>query len=207
MDPKDGSLILCDARSRRIVRWRQSAQQAEILINNLYCSGLAWDNKGLLYVTEHDNHRVTRWILGGNTATLDQVVAGGNGKGARLDQLNEPSSVFVDQNQAVYVADYSNDRLVKWTKDAKEGILLGKIRYPKTIHVSQSGNVYSIDGYYNKVIRWTPDSINGTTIIGEQQYTLSQAADLAFDRNGNVYVANYGSGRVDKFNIDKSTCF
>ncbi|CAF4678387.1 unnamed protein product [Rotaria sp. Silwood1] len=205
MDPKDGSLIICDARNRRIVRWSQRAQEGKILIDKLYCTGLALDDQGLLYISEHDNHRVTRWILGDNI-TNDQVVAGGNGKGNRLDQLYEPADVFVDHNRTVYVADYYNDRIVKWIEGAKEGIVLGKLRWPKTIYVDQLGHLYSIDGYYNRIVRWTSDNVNGTIIIGEQQYTLSQPANLAFDRNGNVYASNQRTGRVEKFNIDRSAC-
>lgn len=206
IDPKDRSLIICDARNRRIVRWARRAQQAQILIDNLYCSGIALDNQRLLYVTEHENHRVTRWTLEENI-TRGQLVAGGNGKGARLDQLNEPSGVFVDQNQTVYIADFSNDRVMKWINGAKEGILIGKIRWPKTVHLDQVGNIYSIDGYYNRIVRWMAGNNNSTIIIGEQQYTLSQPMDLAFDQYGNIFVSNYGSGRIDKFDIDRSDCF
>jgi sugar lactone lactonase YvrE len=205
LDPIDGSLIICDSKNKRIVRWAKRAQQGEILIDNLYCTGLAWDDQGLLYVTEHNNHRVTRWLLGENV-TNDRVVAAGNGKGNRLNQLNEPSAVFVDHNRTVYVADFSNQRIMKWIEGATEGILLGKIQWPKTVHVDQSGNVYSIDGYYSRVVRWIPDAINSTTIIGEKPYTLSQATDLAFDKHGNVFVSNYGTGRVDRFDIDRSAC-
>ncbi|CAF4334933.1 unnamed protein product, partial [Adineta steineri] len=161
-DPNDGSLIICDGTNRRIVRWSQYSDKSEILINNLYCSGLALDDQDLLYVSEYDNHRVSRWILGKNL-THDGIVAGNNGKGNRLDQLHNP------------LADFSNDRVVKWEKDATEGTVSGKVRWPRIVRVSQSGNIYSIDGYYNRIIRWTPeDTIDGTIIIGEKQYTLSQ---------------------------------
>ncbi|UJR20466.1 hypothetical protein I4U23_023595 [Adineta vaga] len=206
LDSEDGSLVVCDSRNRRIVRWPQGATNAKILRNNLSCSGIAFDSQGLLYVVENDKHRVTRWIVGANL-TLDGIVAGNNGKGNGLHQLNEPSNVFVDEKQTVYISDFSNDRIVKWTKDSSEGILIGKIRYPRGIRISSSGNIYAIDGYYSRVIRWTPNDINGTTIIGEKQYTLSQATDLVFDQDGNAYVSNYGTGRVDKFNIDNSECF
>jgi sugar lactone lactonase YvrE len=205
MDPKDGSLIICDSKNRRIVRWPRRAQQGIILIDNILCTGLAFDKQGFLYVTDHENHRVTRWLLGANSIE-DRVVAGGNGKGNKLDQLYEPSAVFVDQNKTVYVADFSNDRIMKWTDGAKEGILLGKIRWPRAIQVDSSGHIYAIDGYHSRVMRWTSENINGTIIIGEQQYTLSQPYDLTFDRHGNAFVVNYGTGRVDKFNIDRSAC-
>ncbi|CAF3816249.1 unnamed protein product [Adineta steineri] len=191
-DPNDGSLIICDGTNRRIVRWSQHSNTSEILINNLYCGSLALDNQGLLYISEYDDHRVSRWILGKNL-THDGIVAGNNGKGNRLDQLHNPLGLFVDHKQDIYIADYSNNRVVKWIKDAKEGIVSRELHYPRTVRVTQSGNIYSIDGYYNRIVRWTPeDTTTGTIIIGEKQYTLSQPHDIAFDENGNVFVLNYG---------------
>ena len=36
---------------------------------------------------------------------MEHVVAGGNGKGNHLNQLNCPTYIFVDQNHSVYVSD------------------------------------------------------------------------------------------------------
>jgi hypothetical protein len=32
--------------------------------------------------------------------------------------------VYVDSSETIYVADYSKDRLMKWNKGSKEGILI-----------------------------------------------------------------------------------
>jgi hypothetical protein len=45
IDSKEGSLILCYARSRQIVRSSQRVQYSEIFTDNLYCTGLALDIK------------------------------------------------------------------------------------------------------------------------------------------------------------------
>ena len=52
------------------------------------------------------------------------VVAGGNGQGNQFNQLNCPIHLFVDEEQAVYVSDTSNDRVMKWNKDANQGIVV-----------------------------------------------------------------------------------
>jgi sugar lactone lactonase YvrE len=205
-------MLVCDAKNRRVIRWPRHAQQGEILIDKVYCSGLAFDNQGFLYVTEHDKHRVSKWKTEKHNATGGQIVAGGNGKGTQLGQLNEPSSVFVDRNGTVYVADFSNDRIVKWTEGAEEGILVGKLRWPRSVLVDQSGTIYSIDGYHAQVMRFTPNNTEGTVIIvgrqagSTQSSILSQPYDLSFDQHGNLYVVNFGNGRVDKFGIDRSAC-
>ncbi|CAF2145682.1 unnamed protein product [Rotaria magnacalcarata] len=52
------------------------------------------------------------------------LVAGGNGQGDGLNQLNEPTYLFVDRQQNVYVSDQNNKRVMKWDKGAKEGIVV-----------------------------------------------------------------------------------
>lgn len=198
----DGSLILCDGQNKRIVRWSRRAQQAEILIRNLSCNGLAMDNEGSLYVAEYENHRISRWNFKENSTF--EIVAGGFGKGSRLNQLDQPSGVFVDENHSIFIADYSNDRIVRWDKGKSEGILLGKIRWPKFVHVDQRQDVFSIDGYYNRVVRWSPGQVNGTIVVGQEQYTLSQPSDLVFDHQGNMFISHFGNAKVEKFLIESS---
>ena len=42
------------------------------------------------------------------------TVAGGNGQGPALNQLDEPLGLFVDDDGAVYVVDTLNFRVIKW---------------------------------------------------------------------------------------------
>src|SRR4029079_9220158 len=42
------------------------------------------------------------------------VVAGGNGAGEGLNQFNQPYGIFVDSMKTIYVADYNNQRIMKW---------------------------------------------------------------------------------------------
>ena len=76
-------------------------------------------------------------------------------KGNRLNQLNDPVYIFVDQDQSVYVSDQGNSRVMKWTKGAKEGVVvaggqgqgnsLTQLSYPRGIIVDQLDTVYVVD--------------------------------------------------------------
>ncbi|CAF4735667.1 unnamed protein product, partial [Rotaria socialis] len=123
IDKEMDSLIICDLDNRRVVRWsrRSGTTQGEILIDNIDCYGVAMDEQRYLYVTDYVKHEVRRYQLGEKNGTL---VAGGNGKGNGLNQLNEPGYLFVDRQQAVYVSDNENHRVMKWNKGAKEGIVV-----------------------------------------------------------------------------------
>ena len=44
--------------------------------------------------------------------------------GKAVDQLEKPLDVAVDESGAVYIADTGNNRVVKWLKDATDGIVV-----------------------------------------------------------------------------------
>jgi len=45
-------------------------------------------------------------------------VAGGNGPGERLDQLNRPLSIILDSNENLYVSDSENHRVLKFLAES-----------------------------------------------------------------------------------------
>ncbi|CAF4619998.1 unnamed protein product, partial [Rotaria socialis] len=96
IDKATVSLLICEGR--RVVRWsrRSGTTQGEILIDNIYCFGVAMDDQRNLYVSDVAKHEVRRYQLGEKNGTL---VAGGNGQGDGLNQLNDPRYLFVDRQQ------------------------------------------------------------------------------------------------------------
>ncbi|CAF1318536.1 unnamed protein product, partial [Rotaria magnacalcarata] len=175
IDKETDSLIICDANSRRVVRWsrRSGTTQGEILLDNIVCFGLAMDEQRYLYVSDHAKDEVRRYKFGENIGTL---VAGGNGQGAGLNQFNYPRYLFVDRQQNVYVSDCSNNRVMKWKKGAKEGIVvaggqgdgnaLTQLQYPVGIFVDTLGRLYVADTWNHRVMRWTQGANQGTVLVG-----------------------------------------
>ena len=62
-----------------------------------------------------------KWVKG---ATQGIVVAGDQGKGNALSQLNSSGAVIVDQLGTLYIADRGNNRIVRWRKGATAGEVL-----------------------------------------------------------------------------------
>ena len=69
------------------------------------------DEDHSVYVSDHLNHRVMKWVKGAKEGI---VVAGGQGKGNSLTQLRYPQGIIVDQCGQIYVADWGNNRLMRW---------------------------------------------------------------------------------------------
>ncbi|CAF4613743.1 unnamed protein product, partial [Rotaria magnacalcarata] len=100
---------------------RRNGKNGETIISNVGCCGLAIDDNGSLYIVDLMKHEVKQYCMG---EVEGIVVAGGNGQGNRLDQLNSPTYAFVDRDHSVYVTDRNNHRVMKWMKGAKQGIVV-----------------------------------------------------------------------------------
>ncbi|CAF1410204.1 unnamed protein product [Rotaria magnacalcarata] len=216
VDKETNSLIICDQRNGRVVRWSRDSHttHGEILIENDNFSGLAMDEQRYLYVSNCENQEVRRYQLGEKNGAL---VAGGNGKGRGSIHLNEPSNLFVDREQNVYVSDSFNHRVMKWIKGAKEGVLvaggqdkgnaLTQLNGPSGLFVDTLGAIYVADSSNHRVMRWTQGAKQGTVIVGgngkgDRANQLNCPIDLSFDRLGNLYVAEYNNHRVQRFSIE-----
>ncbi|CAF2902323.1 unnamed protein product, partial [Rotaria sp. Silwood2] len=175
VDKEGNSLIICDWGNKRVMRWslRIDTTNGEILISNIRCFGLTMDDQRFLYVSDQEKHEVRRYKIGETTGT---VVAGGNGKGDRLNQLNWPRYIFADQDYSVYVSDCWNHRVIKWTKGAKEGIVvaggrgegnaLNQLSLPNGLFVDSSGSVYVAEGGNNRVTCWRKGATQGELVVG-----------------------------------------
>ncbi|CAF2149703.1 unnamed protein product [Rotaria magnacalcarata] len=217
IDKETDSLIICDNGNQRVVRWsrRSGTTQGEILIGNIQCYGLAMDERRHIYVSDAGRNEVRRYQSGEKNGTL---VAGGNGEGDELNQLNYPRYLFVDRDHSVYVSDRDNHRVMKWNKGAKEGMVvaggqgqgsaLTQLYRPRGLFVDTLGTLYVADSGNHRVMRWTQgDNKQGTVIVGGNGYgaganQFNGLRGLSFDRHGNLYVADRNNNRVQRFSIE-----
>ncbi|CAF4259559.1 unnamed protein product, partial [Adineta steineri] len=95
-----------------------------------------------------DNHRVMKWR---KDAKVGTIVAGGNGKGRNLHQLSSPHGVVVDDLGQVYVADFENDRIMRWCEGKGEVVIGGngeggnesnQLNGPGALSFDGEGNLY-----------------------------------------------------------------
>ena len=215
IDKETNSLFIADRGNRRVLQWsrRQETTHGEVIVDNIYCRGLAMDHQRSLYVSDTERHEVRRYTIGDKNG---MIVAGGNGEGNQLNQLNCLSYLFVDEEQAVYVSDQDNHRVMKWNKGAKEGIVvaggrgqgsaLTQLSYPRGLFVDTSGTVYVADARNDRVMRWPKGAQQGTVIVGRNgggnaANQLNWPVALSFDRRGNFYVADANNNRVQRFDI------
>jgi sugar lactone lactonase YvrE len=215
VDKRTDSLIICDRGNRRVVRWpRRNGTNGQTIISDIDCWGLTMDKNGDLYISDIKKDEVRRLKIEGTNAT---TVAGGNGPGNQLNQLNYPTYLFVDEDHSVYVSDYDNHRVMKWVKGAKEGMVvaggqgegssLTQLYYPQGVIVDHLGNVYVADCDNHRIMCWSKGSKEGRVIVGGNRYgkqsnQLYYPKGISFDQKGHLYVVDDWNHRVQKFEID-----
>ncbi|CAF3663803.1 unnamed protein product [Adineta steineri] len=213
VDPLNYSIIIADYGNRRVIQW--SNQKQQILITEIDCARLTMDKQRFLYVSDYKKHEVKRWKMG-EYDDEGIVVAGGNGEGNQLNQLNSPGFMFVDKEQSIYVSDTGNHRVMKWKKDEKEGTIvaggngfgenLNQLSSPKGIIVDYLGDIYVVDCWNHRVMRWCEGKGEGEIIVGgngkgSQSNQLNYPIGLSIDDEGNLYVADYYNHLIAKFDI------
>ncbi|CAF1569568.1 unnamed protein product, partial [Adineta steineri] len=190
-------------------------QTQHILIENIDCYGLAMNKNEFLYISDYEKHQVRRWRMGEyNNEGI--VVAGGNGAGNQLNLLRHPTFIFVDEDQSVYVSDYSNHRVMKWIKDAKEGTVVAggnghggefnQLYHPQGVFVDDLSQIYVADQLNNRIMRWCEGKEEGEIVVGGNgsgghPNQLNYPHGLSFDDERNLYVADTFNHRIQKFEV------
>ena len=217
LDQNKKSLIICDVGNRRVVRWSlENQNDRQILIEDIACAGLMMNSKGDLFVSDWKRGEVKKWKKGEKQGI---VVAGENGNGDKLNQLNYPGHIFVDREDSIYVLDRNNHRVMKWLKGAKEGIVVAggqgygnsfkQLSDPQGLVVNENGDVFVADYYNDRVMCWPTGSKEGRVVVGgngegEGSNQLRCPRGLVFDRANNLYVVDSDNHRIQRFNVDKN---
>jgi len=213
IDKQTRNLIVTEVENRQVMQWfkDQDYSKGDVLISDIYCLGLAIDNQGFLYTTDYERNEIKRWKIGDQEGT---IVAGGNGKGDQLNQLNSPTFIFVDDEQSVYVSDEKNHRVMKWTKDSSQGVIvagghgqgsnLSQLSFPQGLFVDHTGQIYVVDRDNQRVMCWSANSHEGKVIVGgngkgQQDNQFNSPIHLSFDQQQNLYVVDHENHRIQKF--------
>ncbi|CAF4825679.1 unnamed protein product [Rotaria socialis] len=104
-----------------------------------------------------------KWVEGAKEGI---VVAGGQGQGNALTQLYCPNGIFVDTLGTLYVADSSNNRVMRWTQeDKKQGTVIvggngsgagaNQFSNPHGLSFDRHGNLYVVDWNNARVQRFS----------------------------------------------------
>ncbi|CAF1020329.1 unnamed protein product [Rotaria sordida] len=136
------------------------------------------------------------------------TVAGGNGRGDKLNQLDFASGLFIDEDDgSIYVADQSNNRVIKWdspdVSSSNSGVVVAggqgtnnDIIYPVDLAIDKNGTMFICDYGNSRVIRWLRGASNGETFISN-----ISCAGLMIHSDQFLYVTDFREHRVTRWHI------
>jgi cellulase/cellobiase CelA1 len=177
-----------------------------------YGAGLAVDTAGNLYVayvTDLDPavgfSRIQKRDAQGNWSVIANF-------GTDLGQVNFPSALARDSAGNLYVSDYGRiqkrDAQGNWSVIATRGDTPGQVTTKTALAVDTEGNLYVAEHWYDGSVdhsRIQKRDAQGTWSViatagsGLGQISLDLSSGLAVDDANNLYVADTGNNRVQKY--------
>ncbi len=168
------------------------------------------DPAGNVYVVDTENSRIQKFTAAG--VYLTQWGGYGTGDG----QLNRPGGVAADAVGNLYVADNDNHRIQKFTATGtfitrwgSVGSGNGQFINPTGIALDAEANVYIADFNNNRIQKFSGagapiSEAPGAYLLkwggyGTGPGQFSGVTGVASDAAGNIYVADYGNHRIQKF--------
>ena len=153
---------------------------------------------------------LTCFLVGTGWSETYQFVLKWGSSGSVNGKFEDPEGVAVDSSGYVYVVDWGNNRIQKFTSKGifvlsmgSEGSGDGQFEYPIGIAVDSSGYVYVTDFGNNRIQKF--NSITGAFVLswgsrgsGDGQFIAP--VGIAVDSSGYVYVADSYNNRIQKFN-------
>ena len=123
------------------------------------------DNQNFV-IADFWNRTIVEWKMGGKSG---KVVAGGRGKGNRLDQLYYLVDVLIDKEpNGVLIADLENQRVLRWSRrqETTQGeVIIENVRCVG-LPIDHQRYFYVSDTEKGEARRYTIEAKNGIVVAG-----------------------------------------
>jgi sugar lactone lactonase YvrE len=206
-------------KNGRVQKWTAKTNTTVTVMNfKSSCHGLFVDTNDTLYCSMNSDHQVVKRSLNDPEMTSVIVAAGRGSLGSKPNELDGPEGIFVDVNSDLYVADCRNNRVqlfqsgeLNGTTVAGNGSLNPTINldWPTGIVLDAEKYLFIVDTDNHRIVG---SSLNGFRCLvgcygeGSQSNRLNSPKSFSFDRSGNIFVADYGNSRIQKFEYLEKSC-
>jgi DNA-binding beta-propeller fold protein YncE len=191
-------VFVCDTFNHRIEKFDPTGKLIKFWANSFYGpKGIGGDGHSRIYISDTGNHKVQAFDEDGNFLTQ------WGSYGSEVGKLREPVGLTVDNQGFVYVADTDNLRVDKFDPNGK---VVGIIKIPtwkgksaETPYLAfGAGSLWVANTSENSVLQYTPTG-KLLAIFKDKNGGFTDAAGVALDPNGEVYVTERGPGKIVRF--------
>ncbi|CAF1034450.1 unnamed protein product [Adineta steineri] len=172
------------------------------------------DNNNTLYICDHDNNRIQKWIQGAITGvTVAGDSAGTQGSTSIL--LKTPIDLTFDNNGFMYVVDYGNNRVQRFASGSTTGTTvagttastnaLTDLKQPTAIDIDNNSNLYILDMGNTRLVEWAPNATSGTLLISSSTLNNDYDILLAPNSSNQIYISDQGAHALYLWTFGVST--
>jgi sugar lactone lactonase YvrE len=138
-------------------------------------TGIFLDSSGTLYISDSGNYRVLSYQYNATNAT---IIAGTSGvTGTALNQFSANMRyIYVDTSGNIYIADKSNDRVMRWAIGGSIGVMvagngtagpaLSELYDPYGVWVDSNSNIFVTEYSNYRATKWAPNATAGVLVAG-----------------------------------------
>jgi hypothetical protein len=211
-------MYISDTGNNQVIKLNLASSKTEVIVKVPSPMGIDFDEeqRNLYIVSGNANSIVARYNL---KSQYIEKVAGDYNRGANrqtLENLYDPSGLYIDRDENIYVAESSSARITKWWKKQKSGQQVAGnspsivLYQPTSILLDDQDTMYITDMYLNQTLRWTKDATTGQCILGCRnriingsriKIELTRPYDLTFDSQFNIFIVERDMHRIKRFNV------
>ena len=207
-----GNLFISDLLNNRIVMVTADGIPSILAISGISPglnepAGLALDRNGTLYISDWQNNRVVE------VTSLSLAASSGGtstGSGSALIPtgnfelgISGAMGVAVDSQGTVYLADRSDNRIIKITAGGTQSLVtvsgVGALNDPRGVGVDAMDNLYIADGSNNRIVAVTTAGV--ASVVATPGLNLSGPFGVTADPFGNLVIPDWDNSRLVEVSV------
>ncbi|MDD4106803.1 MAG: SMP-30/gluconolactonase/LRE family protein [Candidatus Shapirobacteria bacterium] len=190
-----GNIYVADTNNFRIQKYNIGTTTWEVIGSAgvavgefIYPSGISIDTSNNIFVADSGNNRIQKYNIG--TTTWEAM----GSYGSAVGQFNNPYDITIDNSDDIYVTDSCNGRIQKYSNDSQTWLVIGDSN-DICLNPTFNGVTDKILVNLKKIFDKFFNQILAVAILED----FDDLRGIAVDLQGNVYVADSGNHRIQKY--------
>lgn len=147
-----------------------------------------------MYICDHHNDRVQKWLSGASNGTT----IAGKTAGPGATEIPHVQSLAFDRNRKMYVTGHKLTTVLAYSPNSFNGSIAAggnsgganQLNEPTDLYVDHDLNIYIVDSKNNRVVKWAPNATSGTPVISSNTMASVNGMLPVPNTTNQVYLSN-----------------